>query len=86
MPWVFALGSAVRTAMTPDANVFPTSMTEENKTGIVIAITDNCLCKWSDTHCRFFSVLDGKTLDFSWIDPVDAAKRLISRPKFSGKQ
>jgi hypothetical protein len=34
-----------------------------------------------------FSALDGnQTLDFYWIDPVDAAKRFISRPKFSRKQ
>ena len=31
-------------------------------------------------------VLDGdQVLDFHWIDPIEAAKRFISRPKFKGK-
>ena len=30
--------------------------------------------------------LDGdQVLDFFWIDPIDAAKRFISKPKFAGK-
>ena len=33
-----------------------------------------------------FAALDGdQVLDFYWIDPIDAAKRFISKPKFSGK-
>jgi hypothetical protein len=30
--------------------------------------------------------MDGdQVLDFYWIDPIDAAKRFISKPKFAGK-
>jgi len=33
-----------------------------------------------------FAALDGdQVLDFHWIDPIEAAKRFISRPKFKGK-
>jgi hypothetical protein len=80
-----ALGGVVKTAMTPDANVFTASMTEGNKN------YRNC-CKLMITACAhgvtlIFSALDGnQILDFYWIDPVDAAKRFISRPKFSRKQ
>ncbi len=30
--------------------------------------------------------MDGdQVLDFYWIDPIEAAKRFISKPKFAGK-
>ena len=46
--------------------------------------TDNW--KYFETHCILFLELDGpQTLDFYWIDPIDAAQRFISKPKFSGK-
>ncbi len=31
--------------------------------------------------------MDGdQVLDFYWVDPIDAAKRFISKPKFAGSQ
>jgi hypothetical protein len=36
------------------------------------------------SRCRG-ALLDKQVLDFYWIDPIEAAKLFISRPKFKGK-
>ena len=83
-----ALGGTVKKAMTPDACVNTASMTEGDAS--VLAATVRVTFIFSveiETYLTLsFAALDGdQVLDFYWIDPIDVAKRFISKPKFSGK-
>ena len=69
--------------MTPDACVNTASMTEGD--AIVLAATVRVTFIFSveiETYLTLsFAALDGdQVLDFYWIDPIDAAKRFISKP------
>jgi hypothetical protein len=66
----------------PDAKVHRVSL-HEGRPG-----SFNSICSYFSLYWLRLAYieLDGdQVLDFFWIDPIDAAKRFISKPKFAGK-
>ncbi len=50
------------------------------------AILEHVLPETKPHVVSLHETMDGdQVLDFYWIDPIDAAKRFISKPKFAGK-
>ena len=50
------------------------------------SILKNVLPESKPKRVSLHEAMDGdQVLDFYWIDPIDAAKRFISKPKFAGK-
>ena len=77
-------GTVKQTMFGPDSDVQTASMTE----GDVLFSVDATamVCQSVESRPCSFADLDGdQILDFYWIDPIEAAKWFISRPKFKGK-
>ena len=81
----------------PDAGINAASMNEGDAATVTVMFIFSAAIyiklhyqyrqtKNDTTQPSRFAALDGdQALNFYWIDPIEAAKRFISKPKFSGK-